>query len=107
MANGNAPQDRGPLPDQEPTYILPAELVGYAGHGKDGILRIGSGEHIVEPPLTKSDRPGWWATNTVGVYVRRSSEDLSILEIHIARHDGLAQEELDEENAHGNYGGDE
>jgi len=39
-----------------------------------------------------------WASGPVGVYVRRSSRDLSVIEIAIARHDGLAQEALEVEN---------
>lgn len=67
-------------------YILPAEFVGMAEIDKDGYLDIG-GVKILAP----------WGT--VGVYVLRSSDDLSVIEIHMARHDGLAQEELDRENA--------
>lgn len=69
-------------------YILPAEHVGFA-KTEDGILNIGGLEINV----------GQWARRgEIGVYVRRDSEDLSIMEIHLARHDGLAQEELDRQN---------
>jgi hypothetical protein len=83
--------------------IMPAEYIGEAGHGPDGKLRIGEGEHVVELDLARTglDPAGyccWWNTHTVGVYVRRSSEDLSVMEIHMTRHDGLAQEELDAQN---------
>ena len=82
----------------EPVYIMPAEFFGEAAHDAGGFLTIGEGEHVVRIPLSKGSMPGWWNTGTVSVYVRRYSEDLSVCEIHIARHDGLAQEELDEEN---------
>lgn len=88
------------MADQEMNYILPAEFVGKAAHDDDGVLRFGEGDHVVELHLTKGSFPGWWADGTVGVYVRRFSRDLSIAEIHIACHDGLGQEELDEENRH-------
>lgn len=39
-----------------------------------------------------------WHRNGEGVFVRRISNDLSAIEVHLARHDGLAQEELDEQN---------
>jgi hypothetical protein len=86
----------------DPVYILPAEHVGEAHHDEDGWLSIGTpdadGNGVVRIHLAKGDEPGWWNTNTVSVYVRRYSDDLSVCEIHIARHDGLAQEELDEQN---------
>jgi hypothetical protein len=83
--------------------ILPAEYVGEAAHGPNGILRIGEGDKVVELNLSRSglDPKGyccWWNTHTVGVYVRRLSSDLSIAEIIMARHDGLAQEALDDES---------
>jgi hypothetical protein len=78
--------------------ILPAEFVGNAAHGDDGILRIGSpssdGSGVVEIRLTKGDLPRWWNTKTVSVYVRRFADDLSVAEIHIAQHSGLFDEEL-------------
>lgn len=90
------------------SYILGAEYVGEARHGEGGILRIGEpspdGTGVVEIPLSCNglDPRGyccWWNTHTVSVYVRRDSNDLSVIEIHMARHDGLAQEELDRKNA--------
>jgi hypothetical protein len=80
-----------PTPD---FYILPAEFVGHAACGSDGKLRIGEGDHVVEVDLAHIG-----SRNKIGVYVRRSSNDLSVIEIHMARHDGLAQEQLDAENA--------
>ena len=78
--------------------ILPAEFVGNAAHGDDGILRIGTpssdGSGVVEIRLTKGDLPRWWSTKTVSVYVRRFTRDLSVAEIHIAQHSGLFDEEL-------------
>lgn len=65
--------------------ILSAEYVGEAVP-TNGRLSVGG----VEVP---------WTAGAVGVYVRRASNDLSVIEIHLARHDGLAQEELDEQNA--------
>ncbi len=67
----------------ETTYILAAEWVGIA-EVVDGILDVGG---------IKIDYP-----NRADVYVRRSSKDLSIMEIHIARHDGLAVEWLEHQN---------
>lgn len=72
-------------PVEAKTFILPAEYVGTA-EPKDGFLDIG-GVQIA------------WDRGNVGVYVRRRSSDLSVIEIAIASHDGLAQEELDVENA--------
>jgi hypothetical protein len=80
--------------DDDPIYILPAEFIGEARHDAEGWLDIGG----VRIQLTKGDRPGWWNTGTVAVYVRRYSHDLSVAEIHITAHDGLAQEELDHQN---------
>lgn len=65
------------------TYILPAEWLGNA-EIVDGYVDVG-GVKVHAP----------WSM--ASVYVRRSSSDLSILEIHLARHDGLAQEEFDEQ----------
>ncbi len=82
--------------------ILAPEFIGNAAHGDDGILRIGTprtdGSGVVEIRLSKGDFPGWWYTNTVGVYVCRFSTDLSVAEIHIAQHDGLASAELEFQN---------
>lgn len=101
---------RGLSSDEEPTVvqILGAEYVGEARHGAGGILRIGEpgpdGTGVVEINLSRTGlNPDgyccWWNTHTVAVYVRRLSDDLSVAEIHMTRHDGLAQEELDRENA--------
>lgn len=70
---------------QDPTYILAAEHVGTA-KARDGKLNIGG----LEVP--------WTAGDNVDVYVRRSSADLSIFEIHMAPHDGLANEQLEQQN---------
>ena len=83
--------------------ILPAEYVGEAGHDAEGNLTIGIGDKTVTVNLSRTGidpdgYPGWWKTHTVGVYVRRMSDDLSICEIHMASHDGYAQEVLDEQN---------
>lgn len=71
----------------EPVLILPAEHVGNAT-AVDGVLDIGG---------VKIDLGNW--IGPIAVYVRRSSKDLSVIEIALARHDGLAQEQLDEQNA--------
>jgi hypothetical protein len=82
--------------------ILPPEFIGDAAHCDDGILRIGTpqsdGSGVVEIRLTKGDNPRWWSTKTVQVYVRRWADDLSIAEIQIAQHDGLAEAELEYQN---------
>ena len=83
---------------QTSVHILPVEYVGEAAHDKDGVLRIGEGDNVVELRLARGSTPGWWSTGTVGVYVRRFSDDLSIAEIHMAVHDGLDQEALNAEN---------
>lgn len=77
------------MTEQDMTYILPAEFVGNA-EIKDGRLDVGGVKLQV----------GRWGHSGQGisVYVRRSSKDLTIMEIHMTRHDGLAQEELDQEN---------
>jgi hypothetical protein len=72
----------------KPMVILSAEHVGMA-HTVDGILDVGG----VEIPYVENSHTG-----NVAVYVRRSSHDLSVMEICIARHDGLAQEELERQN---------
>lgn len=65
------------------TYILPAEHLGEAAI-INGKLEIGG---VLIP----------W-NGPASVYVRRLSSDLSVAEIALARHDGLAQEQLDEQN---------
>lgn len=75
--------------NQDMTYILSAEFVDNA-EVIDGWLDVGG----VKLPVGRWGHSG----QGVGVYVRRSSDDLSIMEIHMTRHDGLAQEELDQEN---------
>ncbi len=90
------------MSDYPERIILPPEFLGDAAHGDDGILRIGTprsdGSGVVEIRLTKRGEPGWWHTNTVQVYVCRFADDLSIAEIHIAQHDGLAEAELEFQN---------
>ena len=82
--------------------ILPAEFIGHAAHGDDGILRIGTprsdGSGVVEIRLTKGDLPRWWNTKTVAVYVRRFAHDLSVAEIQMAQHSGLFDEALEYQN---------
>jgi len=82
--------------------ILPAEFIGHAAHGDDGILRIGTprsdGSGVVEIRLIKGDLPRWWNDKTVAVYVRRSAHDLSVVEIQMAQHSGLFDEELEYQN---------
>lgn len=83
--------------------ISPAEYVGDAGHDAEGNLTIGIGDKTVTVNLSRAGLdpdgyPGWWKTRTVGFYVRRDSTDLSVIEVVMARHDGYAQEELDEAN---------
>lgn len=67
------------------TVILPAEFVGMAIPDSDGFIDVGGVKVL-------------WNSCAVGVYVRRISRDLSVSEICIAHHDGLAQEELDAKN---------
>ena len=82
--------------------ILPPEFIGHAAHSDDGILRIGTprsdGSGVVEIRLTKRGDPGWWSSKTVPVYVRRWADDLSIVEIQMAQHDGLTDAELEYQN---------
>ena len=82
--------------------ILPPQFIGDAAHSDDGILRIGTprsdGSGVVEIRLTKRGDPGWWSSKTVPVYVRRWADDLSIVEIQMAQHDGLADAELEYQN---------
>lgn len=68
----------------EEIVILPAEFVGMAEPDADGYLHVGG----VKVP---------WHSRAVGVYVRRASDDLRVMEIAIAHHDGLAMEELREQ----------
>ena len=70
---------------------MPAEYIGKIHPDENGVLTLGE----LSIPLGSK----WGHTEYgIGVYVRRSSDDLSVMEIHMARHDGLAQEELDEQN---------
>lgn len=78
--------------------ILPAEYIGEAAHDENGVLTIGTGDKTVKLMLGSPGRIGWWNTGTVSVYIRRFADNLSIAEIHMAKHDGYAQEELDHEN---------
>lgn len=71
--------------NREPAVILSAKYVGEA-KPHDGFIDVGCVKVA-------------WAAGPVGVYVRRVSTDLSVIEIAVARHDGLAQGELDEQNA--------
>ena len=71
------------MSESEPTYILPAEFVGWA-ENVDGNINVGG---LLIP-----------YHGAEAVYVRRRSSDLSVIEIILASHDGLAQEELDEQN---------
>jgi hypothetical protein len=73
--------------------MKPAEYVGHARHDADGVLRIGEGPDPVEIQLTHRGVPGWWEDGTVDVYVRRMSDTGEIVEIVMARHDGLADED--------------
>ena len=88
--------------DYPERIILPPEFIGHAAHSDDGILRIGTprsdGSGVVEIRLTKGDLPRWWGDKTVSVYVRRFAHDLSVVEILMAQHDGLADAELEYQN---------
>jgi hypothetical protein len=66
--------------------ILPLEHIGQA-KTVDGILNIGG----LEIPYEES------IDGTVNVYIRRESNGLSIMEISIAAHDGLAAECMENE----------
>jgi hypothetical protein len=87
------------MEDFQEFTILPPEFVGFAAHGDDGILRIGTprldGSGVVEIRLTRGSKPGWWNQKIVNVFVRRFSDDLSIAEIQIAQHDALTEAELE------------
>jgi hypothetical protein len=84
--------------------ILPAEHVGTAKCGADGWLTIGPPDdpggqvRINLNRASDQNGSGWFRSQDVPVYVRRYSYDLSVAEIHMARHDGIFQEELDEQN---------
>lgn len=69
--------------------ILPAEYVGSA-QIVDNAITVGG----FKVPLGRATK-----AESVGVYVRRMSTDLSVIEVSLAFHDGLAQEELDQQNA--------
>ena len=75
------------------------EFYGWASHGEDGILYIGTpgpnGDGLVGIPLTKDGKPGWFSTNEVAIYVTRYSHDGSIAEISIAIEDGLTYCDFD------------
>lgn len=78
----------------QPVTILPAEFVGTA-EVIGGNLNVGG----VLVPIS-----GWIdgtvpSGRSMSIYVRRYSHTLEVCEILTARHDGLAQEELDEQNA--------
>lgn len=76
----------------DPVIILSAEYYGEAKI-EDGILNVGGLEIIMNAP-----GEDYWRRGTCSVYVRRVSDTLSVMEVAIAHHDGLAQEELDQEN---------
>lgn len=78
--------------EPEVTYILSAEHVGNA-EAPNGELSIGTADENGDGVVRLQLDWGWYS-----VFVRRSSSDLSIMEIHMARHDGLAAEELDRQN---------
>ena len=75
------------------------DFYGWATHGKDGILSIGTpgpnGDGLVGIPLTKDGKPGWFSTNEVAIYVTRYSDDGSIAEISMDIEDGLTYCDFD------------
>ena len=75
---------------------LGPEIIGYAAHGDDGILRIGTpredGTGIVEIRLAKWGEVGWCHNNVVPIFVDRYADNLAIAEIYMAEHSGYAQE---------------
>ncbi|GAC1666457.1 MAG: hypothetical protein NVS9B9_27190 [Ktedonobacteraceae bacterium] len=74
--------------------IGPVEFVGNA-EIVDGKLNIGG----VEIPFRGSKGDGQeFPECFASIYVQRMNDDLSVAEIHIARHDGYAQLELDNQN---------
>lgn len=75
----------------EMVYILSAEHFGTV-QTEGGVLHI---EGLEIPYLE-------WHDGKVHVYVRRSSKDLSIMEVHMTRHAGLAEEQLEQQNAEAN-----
>ena len=81
------------------------DFYGWATHGKDGILNIGTpgpnGDGLVGIPLTKDGKPGWFSTNEVAIYVTRYSHDGSIAEISIAIEDGLTYCDFDFQSEQG------
>jgi hypothetical protein len=81
------------------------EFYGWASHGEDGILNIGTpgpnGDGLVGIPLTKDGRPGWFPTNEVAIYVTRYSDDGSIAEISMDIEDGLIFCDFDFESEQG------
>ena len=83
-----------------PITLLPAEFIGQARHDKDGVLRIGIDDGVVEVRLERSaGGPGWWDSGMVDVYVRRLVSDLTVAEILMARHDGPEHEEMEAQEA--------
>lgn len=68
----------------DPIVIFSAECVGNA-EVVDGVLDIG-GVKVR------------WDRKDASVYVRRRSSDLSVIEVHLAQHDGLFQEEMDQKS---------
>jgi hypothetical protein len=81
------------------------DFYGWATHGKDGILNIGTpgpnGDGLVGVPLTKDGRPGWFSTNEVAIYVTRYSDDGSIAEISMDIEDGLTYCDFDFQSEQG------
>ena len=72
--------------------ILGAEFVGMAKVW-DGVINVGGVEIPWLPAAGFVARDDDWP-----IYVRRYSSDLRIAEIHIADHDGYAQDELNRQN---------
>lgn len=79
--------------NNEPVHILSAEYVGEAVV-RDGVLDIGG----VLVRVTGFINPNVPGGRSLSVFVRRLSSTLEVAEIALARHDGLAQEELDAQN---------
>lgn len=85
--------------------ILPAEFIGTAKHDAGGCLTIGlpddpSGQVEVNLNGFGSRKyPGWGGE--VDVYVRRDSDDLSVIEVHMVRHSGIVEEEMAEQSRQG------
>lgn len=78
---------------------LDPEFYAWASHGEDGILYIGTPQHngngLVDIPLTKGGKPGWFSTNEVAIYVTHYSDDGSIAAITMAIEDGLTYCDFD------------